>query len=162
MDGGIKLPWLRGTRETPWAELPCGRALPSPSYLLLSKAYSGLDVMKSLLEMLLPLCSISEASNTRIPVLVDFSFPLPEKKAGKEKKRSKKVSSEGEPIADGSAEVHKKKKKVCARPWDGVPWGELFGTTVVMLVPAVCQAGTEEQPCSGLAGGTEEAAVNCG
>ncbi|XP_067161153.1 treacle protein isoform X2 [Apteryx mantelli] len=34
------------------------------------------------------------------------------KKNGKEKKkRSKKASSEGEPIADGSAEVHKKKKK---------------------------------------------------
>ncbi|XP_068816283.1 treacle protein isoform X2 [Struthio camelus] len=34
------------------------------------------------------------------------------KKNGKEKKKkSKKASSEGEPIADGSAEVHKKKKK---------------------------------------------------
>lgn len=80
------------------------------------------------------LCSISKASNTRVPLLVDFSFPLPEKKTGKEKKKTKKVSSEGEPIADGSAEVHKKKKKVCARPWDGVPWGELFCTAVVMLI----------------------------
>ncbi|XP_051487509.1 treacle protein [Apus apus] len=33
------------------------------------------------------------------------------KKTGKEKKKSKKVSLEGEPVADGSAEVHKKKKK---------------------------------------------------
>ncbi|XP_064528106.1 treacle protein isoform X2 [Pseudopipra pipra] len=33
------------------------------------------------------------------------------KKTGKEKKKSKKVSFEGEPVADGSAEVHKKKKK---------------------------------------------------
>lgn len=56
--------------------------------------------------------------------MVDFSFPLPEKKTGKEKK-SKKVSSEGQPVADGSAEVQKK-KKVCARPWDGVTMGELF------------------------------------
>lgn len=72
------------------------------------------------------LCSISEASNIRVPLLVVFSFPLPEKKTGKEKKKTKKVSSEGEPIADASAEVHKKKKKVCTRPWDGAPWGELF------------------------------------
>ncbi|XP_075020872.1 treacle protein isoform X2 [Calonectris borealis] len=33
------------------------------------------------------------------------------KKTGKEKKKSKKMSLEGELIADGSAEVHKKKKK---------------------------------------------------
>lgn len=72
------------------------------------------------------LCSISQAGNTRVPLLVDFAFPLPEKKTGKEKKKSKKVSSEGEPIAGGSAEVHKKKKKVCARPWDGVPGEEWF------------------------------------
>ncbi|XP_065590796.1 treacle protein isoform X4 [Cyrtonyx montezumae] len=41
-------------------------------------------------------------------VIVDFSFP--EKKSGKEKK-NKKMPTEGEPTADGSAEVHKKKKK---------------------------------------------------
>ncbi|XP_065547066.1 treacle protein isoform X2 [Lathamus discolor] len=33
------------------------------------------------------------------------------KKTGKEKKKGKKVTSEGDPVADGSAEVHKKKKK---------------------------------------------------
>lgn len=56
--------------------------------------------------------------------MVDFSFPLPEKKAGKEKK-SKKVSSDGKLVADGSAEVQKK-KKVHARPWDGGTMGELL------------------------------------
>lgn len=55
------------------------------------------------------LCSLTE-------VLVDFSFP--EKKAGKEKK-NKKMPTEGESTADGSAEVHKKKKKVCGRPGVG-------------------------------------------
>lgn len=75
--------------------------------------------------MLLPLCTPSQRLAILVPLLVAFSFPLPEKKTGKEKKKSKKGSSEGEPVADGSEEVHKKKKKVCARPWDGVPWGEL-------------------------------------
>lgn len=63
------------------------------------------------------------------------------------------MSSEGEPTADGSAEVHKKKKKVCARPWDGVPWGELFRTTVVTLIPAACQAGEEQSRVMALLAG---------
>lgn len=77
------------------------------------------------------LCSLSEADNTRIPLLVGFSFSFLEKKTGKEKKKSKKASLEGAPVADDSAEVHKKKKKkeVCVRPW------------AVVLIPAVCQAG---------------------
>lgn len=97
-------------------QLPCskGSAL---TQLLLWKSCSHLDMTKDLLEMLLLLCTPSQRLATPLPLLVDFSFPLPEKKTGKEKKKSKKVSLEGEPVADGSAEVHKKKKKkVCARP----------------------------------------------
>ncbi|XP_050167949.1 treacle protein isoform X1 [Myiozetetes cayanensis] len=37
--------------------------------------------------------------------------PAKKKKTGKERKKSKKVSFEGEPVADGSTEVPKKKKK---------------------------------------------------
>lgn len=69
-------------------------------------------------------CSLSEADNTRVPLLVGFSFPLLEKKpekekkkTEKEKKKSKKATLEEAPVADGSAEVHKKKKKVCTTPW---------------------------------------------
>lgn len=64
------------------------------------------------------LCSLSEAGSTRVPLLVGFSLPLLEKKTEKEKKKSKKASLEGAPVADGSAEVPKK-KKVRVRPWAG-------------------------------------------
>lgn len=91
------------------------------------------------------LCSLSEADNTRVPLLVGFSFPLLEKKAGKEKK-SKKASLEGVPVADGSAEVHKKKKKVCVTPW------------AMVLTPA----GEGTEPCPGLAGSAGKPRVHCG
>lgn len=80
------------------------------------------------------LCSLSEADNTS--PLVGFSFPLLEKKpekekkkTEKEKKKSKKASLEEVPVADGSAEVHKKKKKVCTTPWAVMlfPAGEVPG-----------------------------------
>lgn len=98
------------------------------------------------------LCSLSEADNTRIPLLVGFSFSFLEKKTGKEKKKSKKASLEGAPVADDSAEVHKKKKKkeVCVRP------------RAVVLIPVVCQAEEGTEPCPGLAGSTGQPAVHCG
>jgi len=113
--------------KPPRAQLPGGRALPSPTVMALEGLLRFGDDRKLPGDAPTTLCEPSLRLAVPESLLVDFSFPFPEKKTGKEKKKSKKVSSEGEPTADGSAEVHKKKKKkVRARPWDGVPWGELL------------------------------------
>uniref|UniRef100_A0A8C4PB41 Treacle ribosome biosis factor 1 n=1 Tax=Dromaius novaehollandiae TaxID=8790 RepID=A0A8C4PB41_DRONO len=93
------------------------------------------------------------------------------KKNGKEKKKKgKKASSEGEPLADGSAEVHKKKKKVCAGHWNRLPQGTAFLSSTCGACPcsaagwSLRDVGLERgmELCPHLVGSTEEAAVGCG